>query len=173
MHFNLFRAFIVFLLLQVPFIVHAQEFTQNIRAKLSLYLEVGGNSDSYSINFDHILYQQDAWKGGLRAGLGTNLFFMEEEPGVYPVVPIEAYAMVGKARNHFEFGLGYTKRFTDAPELLQNMYFARLGFRYQVPKGGLLVRAGLTPFISPEGRDEKTGSLALVPRFGLSIGRSW
>jgi hypothetical protein len=173
MHFNLFRAFIVFLLLQVPFIVHAQEFTQNIRAKLSLYVEAGGNSDSYSINIDHILYQRDALKGGLRAGLGTNLFFMEEEPGVYPVVPLEAYAMVGKARNHFEFGLGYTKRFTDAPELLQNMYFARLGFRYQVPKGGLLVRAGLTPFISPEGRDEKTGSLALVPRFGLSIGRSW
>jgi hypothetical protein len=173
MHFNLFRALIVFLLLQVPFIVHAQEFTQNIRAKLSLYVEAGGNSDSYSINIDHILYQRDAWKGGLRAGLGTNLFFMEEEPGVYPVVPLEAYAMVGKARNHFEFGLGYTKRFTDAPELLQNMYFARLGFRYQVPKGGLLVRAGLTPFISPEGRDEKTGSLALVPRFGLSIGRSW
>ncbi|MBC5773823.1 hypothetical protein H8S95_07095 [Pontibacter sp. KCTC 32443] len=167
------RIFVFFLLLQLPLAGHAQEFTQNIKALLSLYVEVGGNSDSYAINFDHILYQQEQWKGGLRAGLGTNMFFMEEEPGVYPVVPIEAYALLGKSRNNMEFGVGYTRRFTDAPELLQNMYFGRIGFRYQVPAGGLLVRFGLTPFISPENKDDKTGHLAVVPRFGLSIGRSW
>ncbi|MEJ8758215.1 hypothetical protein WG947_14470 [Pontibacter sp. H259] len=173
MSLNFTRLFIFFLFLQVAIVARAQEFTQNIRAPLSLYLEVGGNSDSYAINLDHILYQREEWKGGLRAGLGTNIFFMENEPGVYPVVPIEAYALLGKSRNHFEFGLGYTRRFTDDPDLLQNMYFGRIGFRYQKPKGGLVVRFGLTPFISPEGRDDKTGNLAVVPRFGLSVGRSW
>lgn len=170
---NIFRFCILLLLLQVQVTVKAQEFTQNIRAPLSLYLEIGGNADSYAINIDHILYQREQWKGGIRAGLGTNLFFLAEEPGVYPVVPIEAYAMVGKTRNNIEVGLGYTRRFTDAPELLQNMYFGRIGFRYHVPAGGLLLRFGVTPFISPENKDEKTGGLALVPRFGLSIGRSW
>ena len=173
MFLKTFRLFILLSLLQLPYKLQAQEFTQNFRALLSLYLEVGGNSDSYALNLDHILYQREQWKGGVRAGLGTNIFFMKEEPGVYPVVPIEAYALLGKTRNHLEFGLGYTRRFTDDPDLLQNMYFGRVGFRYQVPKGGLLVRFGLTPFISPEGKDDKTGKVAVVPRFGFSIGRSW
>ncbi|HEY4652594.1 MAG TPA: hypothetical protein VIG72_14325 [Pontibacter sp.] len=164
-------AFLLVMLL--PFTGLAQEFTQNIRAPFSVYLEVGGNSDSYALNADYIVYQREQWKGGIRAGVGTNLFFRKKEPAAYPVVPVEVYAMVGRARNNIEFGLGYTRRFTDAPELLQNMYFARLGLRYQVPKGGMLVRVGLTPFISPESRDERTGQIALVPRFGLSIGRSW
>ncbi|MBB6612237.1 hypothetical protein H7F15_14400 [Pontibacter sp. Tf4] len=156
----------------LPATVLAQEFTQNIRSLTTVYVEVGGNSDAYALNLDRIMYQRDQWKGGIRAGVGTNLFFMKEEPGVYPVVPVEVYAMVGKSRNNLEMGLGYTRRFTDAPELLQNMYFARLGVRYQVPKGGLLVRFGLTPFISPEGKDKKTGETGIVPRFGLSVGYS-
>ncbi len=160
-------------LLQFPVMLHAQGFSQNISAPLSFYLEIAGNSDSYSINADYIVYRHGNWKSGLRAGVGTNLFFMKEEPGVYPIVPVEIYTMVGKTRNHLELGLGYTHRFTDAPDLLKHMYFGRIGFRYQVPRGGLLFRFGLTPFVSPEGRDEKTGALALIPRFGISIGKSF
>lgn len=172
MRFNLFCTLTVLLVLLLPATTQAQEFTQNIRSLTTVYLEVGGNSDAYALNLDRIMYQRDQWKGGIRAGVGTNLFFMKEEPGVYPVVPVEVYAMVGRKRNNLEMGLGYTRRFTDAPELLQNMYFARLGLRYQVPKGGLLVRFGLTPFISPEGKDKKTGETGIVPRFGLSVGYS-
>ncbi|NEM98248.1 hypothetical protein [Pontibacter burrus] len=163
---------IVLLAFYLPAPTQAQEFTQNIRAPFSVYLEIGGNSDAYTLNLDRIMYQREEWKGGLRAGVGTNLFFMKEEPGVYPVVPVEVYAMYGKSKSNLEVGLGYTRRFTDAPELLQNMFFARLGLRYQVPKGGLLVRFGLTPFISPEGKDRKTGETGIVPRFGLSVGYS-
>ncbi|MHC2991850.1 hypothetical protein OB13_09730, partial [Pontibacter sp. HJ8] len=69
-------------------------------------------------------------------------------------------------------GLGYTRRFTDEPDLLQNMYFSRIGFRYQDPQGGLLVRVALTPFLSTE-INQKTPGPAIVPRFGLSIGHSF
>ncbi|GAB3820536.1 hypothetical protein GCM10028895_20970 [Pontibacter rugosus] len=100
------------------------------------------------------------------------MFFQESEPKAYPVVPVEAIGMIGRQQKHLEFGLGYTKRFTDEPDLLQNLYFARLGFRYQQPDGGLLIRVALTPFISPENKSEASG-FALVPRFGLSIGRSF
>jgi hypothetical protein len=173
MPLKIFRPLVFMLLLQVPFTLYAQEFTQNIRAKLSIYAEVGGNSDTYALNIDRIMYQREYWKVGARVGLGTNLFFLKEEVGVYPVVPLEVFGMYGKSRNHFEFGMGYTRRFTEAPELMQSMYFGRLGFRYQVPKGGLVVRFAATPFVSPESKDEDTGNMAIIPRFGLSVGRSW
>jgi hypothetical protein len=35
------------------------------------------------------------------------------------------------------------------------------------------VRFAATPFVSPESKDEDTGNMAIIPRFGLSVGRSW
>ncbi|WP_458987373.1 hypothetical protein [Pontibacter sp. CAU 1760] len=155
-----------------PALVQAQEFTQDFKALHAVYIEVGGNGDAYSLNYDQVVYQQEKFKAALRAGIGTNLFFMEGEPGVYPVVPLEALALVGNKRKHFEGGLGYTHRFTDAAELMKSMYFARLGFRYQVPRGGLLVRVAITPFISPD-RNSKTPGVGVIPRFGFSVGQSF
>jgi hypothetical protein len=156
----------------LPDRIFAQEFTQNFRALSAFYIEVGGNSDTYSINYDRVVYQQEKFKAAIRAGLGTNIFFLEGEDEVYPIVPIEALLLVGNRRKHFEGGLGYTRRFTDNPELLQSMYFARLGFRYQVPRGGLLVRVALTPFISPD-KESRTPGVGVIPRFGFSVGKSF
>ncbi|GAB3535195.1 hypothetical protein GCM10027443_23690 [Pontibacter brevis] len=160
------------LLFLLPCHVFAQEFTQNFKALNAVYVEVGGNSDVYSINYDRVVYQRDRFKTAVRAGLGTNLFFLEDEDSVYPVVPLEVMALVGNRQKHFEGGLGYTRRFTDDPELIQNMYFARLGFRYQVPRGGLLVRVAITPFISPNS-ESRTPGVGVIPRFGFSIGKSF
>ncbi|WP_237143986.1 hypothetical protein [Pontibacter pamirensis] len=160
------------LLFLLPCQLYAQEFTQNFRALSAMYVEVGGNSDVYSINYDRIIYQREKFKTAVRAGLGTNLFFLEDDAGVYPVVPLEVTAMVGNRRKHFEGGLGYTRRLTDDPDLLQSMYFARLGFRYQVPRGGLLVRVAFTPFISPDP-NSRTPGVGVIPRFGLSVGKSF
>ncbi|WP_347160149.1 hypothetical protein [Pontibacter chitinilyticus] len=150
----------------------AQEFTGNFRALNAFYLELGGNGDTYSVNFERILYQQRAFKTGLRVGAGTNFFFLQGEPSVYPIVPIEAVALIGNKEQHLEFGLGYTRSFTDRPDLLHNQYFGRIGFRYQQARGGLLVRVAITPFISPESNNRIPG-VALVPRFGVSVGRSF
>nr|WP_245402716.1 hypothetical protein [Pontibacter sp. E15-1] len=159
-------------LLLLPLRLQAQEFTQNFRALNAFYIEAGGNSDTYAVNYDRVVYQQKKFKAAIRAGIGTNLFFLSGEPAVYPVVPVEAMALLGNRRKHFEGGLGYTHRFTDDPELLQHMYFARLGFRYQVPRGGLLVRVAVTPFISPNP-DSRIPGTGVVPRLGFSVGRSF
>jgi hypothetical protein len=145
---------------------------ESFKAFNAVYLEIAGNGDTYSVNYDRLLFQRSEFKMGLRVGVGSNLFFLPEETSTYPIVPVEAIGMVGRREKHFEFGLGYTRRFTDNPELLHDMYFGRLGFRYQQPKGGLLVRVALTPFVSAES-NIRTPGLALVPRFGLSIGRSF
>ncbi len=159
------------LLLQ-PVILTPQGPRQKLRALNSLYFELGGNGDIYSFNYDRIVYQQAKLKTGLRLGIGSNLFFLPEEPSVYPIVPVEAIGMLGNREKHFELGLGYTHRFTNDPDLTQSMYFGRIGFRYQPPRGGLLVRVGATPFVSSEA-NTRTPGVAIVPRFGLSIGRSF
>ena len=156
----------------LPCSLFAQEFTQNFKALSAFYVEVGGNSDAYSFNYDRVLYQREKFKTAARIGLGTNLFFLEDEKALYPVIPLEVTAMVGNRRKHFEGGLGYTRRLTDNPELLQSMYFARLGLRYQVPRGGLLVRVAFTPFISPDP-NSRTPGVGVIPRFGLSVGKSF
>lgn len=145
---------------------------ESFSAMNAAYFEVAGNGDTYSINFERLFFQQAELKAGLRIGVGSNFFFLPEEPTTYPIVPVEAVGLFGRREKHFEFGLGYTRRFTDDPDLLQNMYFGRLGFRYQRPEGGLVVRVALTPFLSSEA-NVRTPGLALVPRFGLSVGRSF
>ena len=150
----------------------AQNFRDTFQARNAFYAELGGNGDAYSLNFDRILYQKAMLKAAFRAGIGTNISFFEGESGVYPIVPVEVLGMMGRYQKHLELGLGYTRRFTSNPDLLQNMYFSRIGFRYQSPQGGLLVRVALTPFLSTE-INKKTPGPALVPRFGLSIGRSF
>lgn len=170
-HFALLLLFLSILML--PNKLSAQYRTvESFGAMNAAYVEIAGNSDTYSINFERLFLQQAELKIGLRAGIGTNLFFLPEETTTYPIVPIEAIALMGRREKHFEFGLGYTRRFTDDPDLLHDMYFGRLGFRYQRPAGGLVVRVALTPFISAES-NVRTPGVALVPRFGLSIGRSF
>lgn len=171
--FTLKYTFLLFSLLMLVQVAQAQRPPGTFTDRNAYYLEVSGNSDTYSFNFDRILYQHYNFKAAVRAGIGTNLFFQEGESGVYPIVPIEALGMLGASQNHVEFGLGYTRRFTDHPDLMHNMYFARIGFRYQDPRGGLLVRLAVTPFISPENKPEKTPGVPVVPRFGLSVGRSF
>lgn len=166
------RYLLCLLLFLLPCQLFAQEFTQDFKALSAIYVEVGGNSDAYSINYDRIIYQQERFKTAVRIGLGTNLFFLDDEPAIYPVVPLEVTALVGNRRKHFEGGLGYTRRLTEDPDLIQSMYFARLGFRYQVPRGGVLVRVAITPFISPDS-NSRTPGVGVVPRFGLSIGKSF
>ena len=150
----------------------AQNYRDSFRARNAVYGELGGNGDLLSVNYDRIVYQKSMVKAAFRIGIASNQFFSAEEPGFYPVVPVEALGMIGRFQKHFEFGLGYTRRFTNEPDLLQNLYFSRIGFRYQNPTGGLVVRVGFTPILSTESNTKSPGA-AFIPRFGLSVGHSF
>lgn len=166
------RSILFCLLLMLCFSASAQTYRDSFRARNAVYGELGGNGDFLSVNYDRIVYQNAMIKAALRIGITSNAFFLAEETGVYPIIPVEALGMIGRFQKHFEFGLGYTRRFTNDPELLQNMYFSRVGFRYQDPTGGLVVRVGFTPFLSTESNTKSPGP-AFIPRFGLSVGRSF
>lgn len=145
---------------------------QVFAATRAFYFELSGNGDAYSFNYDKVYFQSGFFKAAARVGIGSNLFFLPQESSFYPVIPVEAIGMMGRKEKNFEFGLGYTHRFTNNTELIQQMYFARVGLRYQQPLGGLLVRVGATPFLSPRSNMLRNG-FAIVPRFGFSVGYSF
>jgi hypothetical protein len=166
------RATLLCFLLLSGYLASAQNYRDTFSARNAVYGELGGNGDFLSVNYDRIVYQKAMLKAALRIGVTGNMFFLPEEKGIYPIVPVEALGMIGRYKKHFEFGLGYTRRFTNDPGLLQNMYFSRIGFRYQQPDGGLVVRVGFTPFLSTES-NWKTPGVAIVPRFAFSVGHSF
>lgn len=123
----------------------------------SIYVELGGNSLAYSLNYDYTFSLAENTKLAVGAGLGyytmhsyangptpteTNLFFFTPE----------ANLLFGKKSHHLEMG---------ASLLLFAFPALRIGYRYQRPQGGFLFRVGFTPFVP---------NLDFVPWGGISFG---
>lgn len=131
-----------------------------VNSRNTAYLELGGNSLLYGINYERAL-----------AGVGKNIIatsvgygFSYSKLGVFNeiVIPIEVKLLTGIGkRNHFEFGLGVTYFYqADRPDNLINgvsvpqskhrlVNLVRVGYRY-TSQQGLLFRIGLTPLIDSE-----------------------
>lgn len=132
----------------------------NINANIkhnSIYLELGGNSGFYSINYDYTFSLSESTKLAAGAGLGyykTHSYAEGPVPTIknlFFITP-EANFMFGKKSHHFETGVSL---------LLFQIPTLRVGYRYQPAKGGFLFRAGFTPFIT---------GLDFTPWGGLSFG---
>jgi hypothetical protein len=119
--------------------------------KNSIYLEVGGTAHIYSLNYDRSIILSQKFKLIPRVGFAT---LFKNEPYI---IPFELTGSLGKYKNYFEFGVGYT--------LTNNNNFLsyRVGYRREQNKN--LFRAGLIYFPGLTW-DEKQG----YPWLGLSYG---
>ncbi len=123
----------------------------------SVYLELGGNSGAYSVNYDYSLTVSVRTK--LALGAGMALYSINSyHDGVSPsksnffLFTPEANLLFGKNSHHLEAGAGL---------ILFQIPVLRLGYRYQPRKGGFLFRAGFTPLLY--GMD-------IFPWGGISLG---
>ncbi|MEP2349744.1 MAG: hypothetical protein ABJH96_18275, partial [Algoriphagus sp.] len=98
------------LALAISFNTSAQ--TKTFEARNALYVEFGGNSGRYAINYSRIIHQKEMLKLNVSAG-----FSMWNDKIDYqsinntkwlPVVPLEFSAFWGKSKHHFELGTGIT-----------------------------------------------------------------
>lgn len=126
----------------------------NIR-KNSIYLELGGNSLLYGLNYERVWVANQQLAAASSLGYGFSYDYI----GVFnqTVIPFELkiYSRPYK-KNHLEFGLGYTYYYEKdkAPDLINGVLverskhsgrpFLRIGYRYTAP-GGFLLRIALTP----------------------------
>ncbi len=168
----------------------AQDEPQAFEARNALYLELGGSSGRYALNYSRIIHQKDKLKLNVSAGFGLWHYTYSfgpngpKETTWLPAIPVEFSAFWGRSSHHLELGIGLISylesisqlNFDTFEETRKIMYGAafplRIGYRYQKPGGGFFYRIGYTPFVNPPILGKENWNFE--PRFaGISIGKSF
>ena len=147
----------------------------------TFFLELGGNSMFYSLNYDRILLNRDAWKLSGRVGV-LYLPPLGERNRQIVGGPVEISYLRGRGRHFLELGLGGsvvydTYRLTSSRiRDMAVMAVARIGYRHQKPEGGFFYKVGFTPMLgalynvqNPE-RGRQLGEPFAYPLVGLGLG---
>lgn len=185
---NLFqKAFISVLILTFAISLGATAQTEpgTFTAKKGVYLEVGGSSGFYAINYSKIFHQKGKLK--LSASAGFSMWRHEKldsRTTWLPTVPLEMTAFYGKSNHHLEMGIGFTPYLGTSLDLVSETIGyrdivvidafipLRVGYRYQKPEGGFFFRLGYTPIIDFPPRTG--GNWSFNPYWaGLSFGKSF
>ena len=123
----------------------------------TFFLEAGGNTFFYSLNYDRQLKVTEKWRLAGRVGVMYVNTFKHPNRNMF-AIPIEFSYLRGKQSNFFEVGLGLTGfydhyNFNDLSlpirenqvSELSLMTVLRIGYRHQKQEGGLFYRFGFTP----------------------------
>jgi hypothetical protein len=150
----------------------AQFFDNVVYNRKAVYAELFANSLGASINYEY-LYKDNGIKNGSRYGAGYFVNFLEKNSPTIISANAEHISFAGSRYHHVEWGIGasfqykyYKKnyqtveyyinntdtlaRYTDHQYKYQRIGPAivpRIGYRYESPDGGLLVRVAYTPLI--------------------------
>ena len=140
-------------------------------APTAIYVEVGGGA-GLSLNIDQLVYEYDIYKASVRVGGGLSPLTRNGKLTLVPSVPVEVLGFIGPENKNVEFGFGYSHIFTSVETETRSYFTSRLGFRYQNPKGGYIVRAGIIPLLYQDRAATKPGK-TISPGFALSVGKSF
>jgi hypothetical protein len=163
----------------------AQTEAQTFTARNGIYVEFGGSSGRYAVNYSKIFHQKGKLK--LNASAGFSMWRngkLDSKASWLPVIPIEVTALYGKSNHHLEMGFGFTSFLSTSLESVSGtfefrdivVYDAfiplRVGYRYQKPEGGFFFRVGYTPIIDFPPR--AGGNWSFNPYWaGVSFGKSF
>lgn len=169
----------------ISFGARAQTKAETFTAKKAVYLEVGGSSGRYAINYGKIFHQKGKLKLNANAGFSMWRNKINDFKTIWlPVIPLEVTAFYGRSNHHLEMGFGFTSLLdrtldfdSETLELEDKVVLdayipLRVGYRYQKPEGGFFFRVGYTPIIilPTSGRE----GWIFEPRFaGISFGKSF
>ncbi|SFN89620.1 hypothetical protein SAMN04488519_102364 [Algoriphagus ornithinivorans] len=170
--------------LSISICARAQTRSETFTAKNAVYLEVGGSSGIYAINYSKIFHQKGKLKLNASAGFSMLPHRLDSKTTWLPVVPLEISALVGKSNHHLEIGMGITPYLTrslafdsETFDTIDKVVFGsvmplRVGYRYQKPEGGFFFRIGYTPFFNVPVRAGKNWSFNPYMA-GVSFGKSF
>lgn len=143
--------------------------TDTLRVRGSLFLELLGNSLSWSANIDYFVYRDPGFGLATRIGGGYT-------PGQWLsfrwnfVLGINA--VFGPKPHYFEMGIS-NLTVQEIHEVNSKNYLGFLiGYRYQPKRKGILFRASFTPYYTKGETLGKT-NLPIAPYGGVSIGWSY
>ena len=150
--------------------------------KSALYVEIGGNGEVWSANYDRQFYEKNNFKVGYRFGISAFPSRDTDEVNWRLMIPAEAYGLWGRDKHFLELGIGaslvHGNRFKPSDEANGGDYqsvfevamFPRLGYRHQRKEGGFMYRIGFTPVVLDTGDKP---SLKFAPWGGISLGKSF
>ncbi len=139
------------------------------------YFELFGSGGLYSVNYERFLIMRPKTAYGIRVGGG---FWNRKEPNFNTVA--ELVALTGIGKHHADFGLGLVGGFSRDRRVpfpdyqRRNHLYAvpRIGYRYQKPEGGTMIRFGITPFVAVSS--QSPSRYYSYPLYvGLSVGQSF
>jgi hypothetical protein len=176
---------VLVLLFALPFHAEAQNTSATFSARNAVYVEFGGASGRYAVNYSKIFHQKGKLKLNASAGFSMWRNKISDFNTIWlPVIPLEVTAFYGKSNHHLELGLGFTSYLdrtldfdSETLEIDDKVVFGaaiplRVGYRYQKPEGGFFFRVGYTPFFSvPVGGREDWVSTPIFA--GVSFGKSF
>ena len=167
------RFFLIFLYFCLPLGSLAQRVNGegSFRSRNTIYLEGLGSGGFYSINYERLLLLKEKQAYGFR--VGTSYF--GNSPSNLTLIG-ELFTLVGKGNHHGDFGVGLTGITSNNIEpypfgVKKNRLLAvpRLSYRYQKQPGGLMLRAGFTPFIELS----RVNINPFGPWLGLAVGHAF
>ena len=144
---------------------YKKKFRRKVFSSNAFYLEAAGLGYKWSVNFDRVVSSTDNTLLTLRLGYGM---FKDEQGKSVSKVPMTVNVLVGGRKHHLEIGAGAVYSNTKFNSFVPAADF---GYRYQNPKGGIVVRVLVTATYEgeyyPNGR-EKFHSI--IPYGGVSLG---
>jgi hypothetical protein len=123
----------------------SQDYSKLAKPLHNVFLEFGGNSILYGINYELIFSQKENSFNAVRAGIH---FSQNTINKTFFTFPVEYNKNIRIKKNHFfETGLGLTFWNTATNNQTGNglLTVARLGYRYQTQIEGLMLRVGINP----------------------------
>ena len=202
---------IIFLILNCTTLVNSQIYFSNmVYNRNTSYVELMGNGRYWTANYEY-LFKDFGVKQGVRIGAGVFPNFLAINRPMCYAVSAEYVNFVFSKYHHIEWGAGASFRYeTYSKNLIEKKYTivppsdsvltlvnhefknttlgpfftGRIGYRYQDPDGGLVLRAGWTPLFflmnSEKSRyDDVIISNTILPfsmkllYFGISVGWNW
>ena len=125
----------------------------------SVYLEIGGSSLFYSLNYDYTLRITNELNLAVGSGFAYSPRSIADYQGYAFVIAPACNLLLGKSSHHVETGLALLSFGPVESTTLS----ARIGYRYQRPSGGFLFRIGDTPILMG-------GPEWIMPWAGVSFG---
>ncbi|MEA3495542.1 MAG: hypothetical protein U9R42_05840 [Bacteroidota bacterium] len=146
------QALIIVLLIPLFVVCQDLHLSQKINLQNSVQIDLGGHGLLYSINYERIFINNNAFKTAGQIGIS----YYPPSSGIRDVwIPIGINELFSFNNHHLETGLGLviireaTRNIDNSPNywFWSWLYSGRIGYRYQKPNGRLILRVGFTPLL--------------------------
>lgn len=119
--------------------------------KNAVYASFGGAGIYYSLMYERTVWASGKYRLHLKGGIGSSF-----SPALFPEevnIPLGVGFLYGKAKHHMDASLNLSGYFLSQYDYISGeeshplkiLWVPSLGYRYQKPEGGLIIRLGISP----------------------------